>query len=79
MMRTCDALLFSTRCWRMYYAASLFCSLQGGSEKLGDEDLEMVLDKLVRLLAYISGKYGMREVLGRVCRLVWRGAGYIRI
>ena len=29
--------------------------LQGGSEKLGDEDLEAVLDKLVKMLAYISG------------------------
>jgi cullin 1 len=29
---------------------------KGGSEKLGDEDLELVLDKLVRLLAYISDK-----------------------
>lgn len=34
---------------------------QGGSEKLGDEDLEMVLDKLVRLLAYISGGCGGRH------------------
>lgn len=33
--------------------------LQGGSEKLGDEDLELVLDKLVRLLAYISGGWGV--------------------
>jgi hypothetical protein len=29
---------------------------QGGSEKLGDEDLEAVLDKVVRMLAYISGE-----------------------
>lgn len=30
-------------------------ALQGGSEKLGDEDLEAVLDKVVKMLAYISG------------------------
>lgn len=30
---------------------------QGGSEKLGDEDLEGVLDKVVKMLAYISGKW----------------------
>ncbi len=35
--------------------------LQGGSEKLGDEDLEAVLDKVVKMLAYISG--GGRRLL----------------
>jgi len=45
-------------------------ALQGGSEKLGDEDLEMVLDKLVRLLAYISGKPGLGcNVMGQ-CQAV---------
>ena len=31
---------------------------KGGSEKLGDEDLEAVLDKVVKMLAYISGGCG---------------------
>ena len=30
--------------------------MQGGSEKLSDEDLDRTLDNLVRLLAYISDK-----------------------
>jgi cullin 1 len=36
---------------------------KGGSEKLGDEDLEGVLDKVVKMLAYISGEccVGMRD------------------
>lgn len=40
--------------------------MQGGSEKLGDEDLEAVLDKVVRMLAYISGegREGRRPLQG---------------
>lgn len=34
----------------------LFALLQGGTEKLSDEDIEETLDKVVKLLAYISDK-----------------------
>lgn len=47
---------------RAHLPAHVF-GLQGGSEKLGDEDLELVLDKLVRLLAYISGGWGVSGLL----------------
>jgi hypothetical protein len=34
----------------------ILCALQGGSEKLSDEAIEETLEKVVKLLAYISDK-----------------------
>ena len=46
---------------------------QGGSEKLGDEDLEAVLDKLVKMLAYISGEVLQYHGTGIGCWCPWDG------
>lgn len=43
---------FSSSQWRV----SLPCALQGSLEKLSDEAVEDTLEKVVRLLAYISDK-----------------------
>jgi hypothetical protein len=37
-------------------AAWCCCGVQGGSEKLSDEAIDETLDKVVKLLAYISDK-----------------------
>lgn len=47
---------------------------QGGGEKLSDEDLEGVLDKVVKLLAYISDKDLFAEFYRKKLARRWAGA-----
>lgn len=49
--------LWSKRCVRGAVPCCVCCVLlQGGSEKLSDEAIEETLEKVVKLLAYISDK-----------------------